>query len=86
MLTLPLVGYDQSLIGVLQLLNKDHGVFDDNDERVAMALAAQCAVALHRVRLTQELMNRGARDPDERAAQKDAAGGRLRRRRQVPPG
>ena len=58
MLTLPLLGYDQSLIGVLQLLNKDGGVFDDNDERVAAALAAQCAVALHRVRLTQELMNR----------------------------
>ncbi|UCC14535.1 MAG: SpoIIE family protein phosphatase [Gammaproteobacteria bacterium] len=58
MLTLPLVGYDQSLIGVLQLLNKDGGVFSDTDERVAMALAAQCAVALHRVKLTQELMNR----------------------------
>jgi sigma-B regulation protein RsbU (phosphoserine phosphatase) len=58
MLTLPLIGYDDSLIGVLQLLNKEGGVFNDNDERVAAALAAQCAVALHRVSLTQELMNR----------------------------
>jgi len=58
MLTLPLVGYDESLVGVLQLLNKEGGVFEDDDERVAAALAAQCAVALHRVKLTQELMNR----------------------------
>lgn len=58
MLTLPLIGYDHSLIGVLQLLNKESGVFDENDERVAGALAAQCAVALHRVRLTQDLMER----------------------------
>jgi phosphoserine phosphatase len=58
MLTLPLVGYDKSLVGVLQLLNKVGGAFGDNDERVAAALAAQCAVALHRVKLTQELMNR----------------------------
>ncbi len=58
MLTLPLIGYDASLVGVLQLLNKKGGIFDDNDERVAAALAAQCAVALHRVKLTQELMNR----------------------------
>lgn len=58
MLTLPLVGYDESLVGVLQLLNKDGGVFETEDERVAAALAAQCAVALHRVKLTQELMNR----------------------------
>lgn len=58
MLTLPLIGYDDSLIGVLQLLNKEGGVFTESDERVAAALAAQCAVALHRVNLTQELMNR----------------------------
>jgi len=58
MLTLPLIGYDESLVGVLQLLNKEGGVFEEDDERVAAALAAQCAVALHRVKLTQELMNR----------------------------
>jgi phosphoserine phosphatase len=58
MLTLPLIGYDDSLIGVLQLLNKANGVFDEDDERVAGALAAQCAVALHRVKLTRDLMER----------------------------
>ena len=58
MLTLPLIGYDDSLIGVLQLLNKEDGVFDEDDERVAGALAAQCAVALHRVKLTRDLMER----------------------------
>ena len=56
MLTLPLIGYEDSLVGVLQLLNKETGVFDDNDERVAAALAAQCAVAIHRVKLLEALL------------------------------
>ncbi len=56
LLTVPLIGYDQALVGVLQLLNKEDGVFNDEDERIAVALAAQCAVALQRVRMTEELM------------------------------
>ena len=56
MLTLPLIGYEDSLVGVLQLLNKETGVFDENDERVAAALAAQCAVAIHRVKLLEALL------------------------------
>jgi sigma-B regulation protein RsbU (phosphoserine phosphatase) len=56
-LTLPLIDYeDDSFVGVLQIINKHDGVFNDEDERVAAALAAQCAVALQRVRLTQKML------------------------------
>src|SRR5210317_942977 len=44
MLTIPLIGYEDSLVGVLQILNKIDGVFDEKDEYVAQALAAQAAV------------------------------------------
>jgi len=56
MLTIPLIGYEDSLIGVLQILNKNEGVFDDQDEYVAMALAAQAAVVLHRVKMTEAII------------------------------
>jgi len=56
MLTLPLIGYEDSLIGVLQILNKNSGTFDDQDEYVAAALAAQAAVVLHRVKMTEALI------------------------------
>jgi phosphoserine phosphatase len=56
MLTIPLVGYEDSLIGVLQILNKNEGVFDEHDEFVAQALAAQAAVVLHRVRVTEKMI------------------------------
>jgi sigma-B regulation protein RsbU (phosphoserine phosphatase) len=56
MLTLPLVGFDDALVGVLQILNKRKGTFDAYDEELAAALAAQCAVALQRVRMTEALV------------------------------
>lgn len=56
MLTIPLIGYEDSLIGVLQILNKRTGVFDEQDEFVASALAAQAAVVLHRVKLTEAMI------------------------------
>jgi phosphoserine phosphatase len=52
MLTLPLVDHQDVLVGVMQVLNKANGVFDESDEALAMVLAAQCAVALQRVRMT----------------------------------
>jgi len=52
MLTLPLVDHKDVLVGVMQVLNKRGGVFDAYDEMLATALAAQCAVALQRVRMT----------------------------------
>jgi sigma-B regulation protein RsbU (phosphoserine phosphatase) len=56
MLTLPLVDHHDELVGVMQLLNKDGGAFDEGDEALATALAAQCAVALQRVKMTAALI------------------------------
>jgi phosphoserine phosphatase len=56
MLTLPLIDHKDVLVGVMQVLNKKGGVFDEDDEAVATALAAQCAVALQRVRMTGALI------------------------------
>ena len=55
MLTIPLIGYENSLVGVLQILNKHEGVFDEQDEFIASALAAQAAVVLHRVKITETM-------------------------------
>jgi sigma-B regulation protein RsbU (phosphoserine phosphatase) len=55
-LNVPLLGWEKQPVGVLQLLNKSIGVFDANDERVASALAAQCAVAVQRAQLTEALL------------------------------
>jgi phosphoserine phosphatase len=56
MLTLPLVDHKDALVGVMQVLNKAGGPFDAQDEAVATALAAQCAVALQRARMTGALI------------------------------
>lgn len=56
MLTLPLIDHQDVLVGVMQVLNKADGPFDAQDEALATALAAQCAVALQRVRMTQALI------------------------------
>jgi sigma-B regulation protein RsbU (phosphoserine phosphatase) len=56
MLTLPLVDHKDVLVGVMQVLNKNNGVFDADDEALATALAAQCAMALQRVRMTSALI------------------------------
>ncbi|HVO89264.1 MAG TPA: GAF domain-containing protein [Casimicrobiaceae bacterium] len=56
MLTLPLIDHKDTLVGVMQVLNKAGGSFDRDDEAVAAALAAQCAVALQRVRMTAALI------------------------------
>lgn len=53
MLSLPLISHEDELIGVLQILNRHEGSFDEHDERVASALAAQCAVVLHRAQMTE---------------------------------
>lgn len=56
MLTIPLVGFEDSLVGVLQILNKNGGVFDEQDEFVASALAAQAAVVLHRAKIIETMI------------------------------
>ena len=55
-LTIPLVGHDDALVGVLQVLNKRTGVFGVDDEGVATALAASCAVAIQRMRMLEDLL------------------------------
>jgi len=55
-LNVPLLGWEKQPVGVLQLLNKSLGVFDESDERVASVLAAQCAVAVQRAQLMEALL------------------------------
>lgn len=57
-LTLPLLGHDGALVGVLQVLNKIDGDFTADDESVGSALAAVCAVAIQRARMTEELVDK----------------------------
>lgn len=54
LLNIPLIGLNNSLVGVLQLVNKIGGHFENSDERIAEVLASQCAVALQRARLLRE--------------------------------
>jgi sigma-B regulation protein RsbU (phosphoserine phosphatase) len=56
LLTLPLVDHADALVGVMQVLNKAEGVFDADDEGLGRVLAAQCAVALQRARMTEALL------------------------------
>jgi phosphoserine phosphatase len=55
-LNVPLLGLEKEPVGVLQLLNKIAGVFDEGDELLASTLAAQCAVAVQRMQLTEALI------------------------------
>lgn len=55
-LNVPLQDNEDRTIGVLQLLNKETGTFDERDELVALSLAAQCAVAIQRTQMTQSLL------------------------------
>jgi phosphoserine phosphatase len=57
MLSLPLIDHKDMLVGVIQMLNKVSGVFDEDDEALATVLAAQCAVALQRVRMMEALLD-----------------------------
>lgn len=52
-LSLPLIDHRAALIGVMQVLNHRRGPFGARDVSLAEALAAQCAVALSRVRLAE---------------------------------
>jgi phosphoserine phosphatase len=55
-LTLPLIDHAGLLVGVMQVLNRMDGVFEIEDEALAEALAAQCAMALSRVRMTAAML------------------------------
>ena len=54
MLIVPLRGWDDTVVGVLQVLNKIEGEFDADDEAFLAAFGAQAAVALETARLHEE--------------------------------
>ena len=54
LLTLPLVGHDGKIVGVIQVLNKLGGPFSDRDERLLSALGAQAGVAIERQGLLEQ--------------------------------
>jgi phosphoserine phosphatase len=56
MMTLPLVDHAGTLVGAMQVLNRIDGMFDANDEALAGVLAAQCAVAIQRARMTDAII------------------------------
>ena len=93
LLTLPLVGVDGQLVGVVQVLNKIDGVFTAYDERLAEALAAQVGVALQhapahaalrREEADGEFAGHRPRNPAEPSPEALTEGSRLRRRRLQP--
>lgn len=59
-LSAPLIDHEGGLVGVLQVPNRVDGTFGADDELLAEALAAQCAVALSRVRMMEAVL-RGER-------------------------
>jgi phosphoserine phosphatase RsbU/P len=56
LLALPLIDHQGALVGVMQVLNKRDGVFEDADEALGGVLAAQCAVALQRTLMMQQVI------------------------------
>jgi len=55
-LNVPILGQDHSLLGVMQWLGEHPRQFDEHDEWVGPALAAQAAVAIQHAYLTDELL------------------------------
>ncbi len=64
LLAVPLLGMMDGLVGVLELINKPEGSFDENDERLATVLAGHCALALQRARLFEDHLVRKKQDHD----------------------
>jgi sigma-B regulation protein RsbU (phosphoserine phosphatase) len=56
LLNVPILGSDDSLLGVMQWLGAVTGQFDEHDEWVGPALAAQAAVAVQHSYMTDELL------------------------------
>ena len=56
LLNVPILGLDNSVLGVMQWLGAETGQFDEHDEWVGPALAAQAAVAIQHSYMTDELL------------------------------
>ena len=94
-LTCPLAGWDNTTVGVLQVLNKRTGPFDAWDEVLAQTFGAQAGVAVQRQLLLEEYEREAAAragpghrpaDPAGAAAEAARRGAGLRHRRLEPAG
>lgn len=56
LLNVPILGQDDSLLGVMQWLGHKPGQFDKQDEWISPALAAQAAIAIQNAYMTDELL------------------------------
>jgi phosphoserine phosphatase len=56
LLNVPIIGQDNEVLGVMQWLGQQEGQFDEHDEWVGPALAAQAAVAIQHAYMTDELL------------------------------
>jgi phosphoserine phosphatase RsbU/P len=57
-LSVPMVDHDNERVGVLQVLNKRSGAFDDHDVDLAETLAAQAGVSCQRARLIEHYVQK----------------------------
>lgn len=69
LLTCPLFGHNQEILGVLQALNRRNGSFDSWDETLIRTLSAQCGVAFQRHFLIQEHLEKQRLERDLSIAQ-----------------
>lgn len=69
-LSVPMITHDEELVGVAQVLNKRKGVFISQDEEVAIALAAQAALAMKRGQLIEDRLVRVKLEHDLELARK----------------
>ncbi|HWM28796.1 MAG TPA: PP2C family protein-serine/threonine phosphatase [Woeseiaceae bacterium] len=56
LLSVPILGQENSLLGVMQWLGAHPGQFDRHDEWIAPALAAQAAIAIQHSNMTDQLL------------------------------
>ena len=54
LISLPLIGLDEGVVGVMQVLNAERGFFDDSDEWKAEILAGLAALAIQRVQALED--------------------------------
>ena len=56
LLNVPIIGQDNELLGVMQWLGEHPGQFDQHDQWIAPALAAEAAIAIQHSEMTSELL------------------------------
>jgi phosphoserine phosphatase len=64
LMAIPMLGYDGSMIGLLEVANPRAGSFDVTQEIIASALAARCAMALQHVEVAERLVQAGRLDSE----------------------